>query len=110
MATFPKDDIKKILDSLCKTNFEKVRDKNTFLMGIVRRVRREATGQEKSHLFIYGFMFPDIQSYLHAHFVDPILVFPDTLPKTSPLPGVPELLQIAWQSLRWYVASECDEG
>ena len=46
VATFPKDDIKKILDSLCKTNFEKVRDKNTFLMGIVRRVRREATGQE----------------------------------------------------------------
>lgn len=46
MTTFPKDDIKKILDSLCKTNFEKVRDKNTFLMGIVRRVRREATGQE----------------------------------------------------------------
>ena len=32
MATFPKDDIKKILDSLCKTNFEKVRDKNTFMV------------------------------------------------------------------------------
>ena len=54
-------------------------------------------------------MFPEIQSYLHAHFVDPILIIPDTLPKTSPLPGVPELLQIAWQSLRWYVASERDE-
>lgn len=35
--------MKKILDSLLKTNFTKVRDKNTFLMGIVRRVRKEAT-------------------------------------------------------------------
>lgn len=43
VATFPKDDMKKILDSLIKTNFSKVRDKNTFLMGIVRRVRKEAT-------------------------------------------------------------------
>ena len=43
VVTFPKDDMKKILDSLLKTNFTKVRDKNTFLMGIVRRVRKEAT-------------------------------------------------------------------
>ena len=43
VATFPKDDMKKILASLIKTNFSKVRDKNTFLMGIVRRVRKEAT-------------------------------------------------------------------
>lgn len=42
-CNLPKDDMKKILDSLLKTNFTKVRDKNTFLMGIVRRVRKEAT-------------------------------------------------------------------
>ena len=43
VATFPKDDMKKILDSLLKTDFTKVRNKNTFLMGIVRRIRKEGT-------------------------------------------------------------------
>lgn len=38
--------MKKILDSLMKTDFTKVRNKDTFLMGIVRRVRKEGT--EKS--------------------------------------------------------------
>lgn len=46
VATFPKADMKKILDSLMKTDFTKVRNKDTFLMGIVRRVRKEGT--EKS--------------------------------------------------------------
>lgn len=45
MATFPKDDIKKILDSLMKADFSKVAKKNVYLMGIVRRVRNEATGK-----------------------------------------------------------------
>ena len=45
MATFPKDDIKKILDSLMKADFSKVTKKNVYLMGIVRRVRNEAMGK-----------------------------------------------------------------
>ena len=45
MATFPKDDIKKILDSIMKADFSKVAKKNVYLMGIVRRVRNEATGK-----------------------------------------------------------------
>ena len=33
---------KEILDSLIKADFSKVKNKNTYLMGIVRRVRDEA--------------------------------------------------------------------
>ena len=47
MATFPKDDIKKILDSLMKADLSKVTKKNVYLMGIVRRVRNEETGKAK---------------------------------------------------------------
>ena len=42
VATFPKENIKEILDSVIKTDFSKVKNKNTYLMGIVRRVRDEA--------------------------------------------------------------------
>ena len=42
VTTFPKENIKEILDSLLKTDFSKVKNKSTYLMGIVRRVRNEA--------------------------------------------------------------------
>ena len=46
VASFPKDDIKKILDALLRTDFSKVTKKNVYLMGIVRRVRNEETGKQ----------------------------------------------------------------
>ena len=46
MTTFPKDDIKAILDSVIKADFSKVKNRNTYLMGIVRRVRNKEIGKE----------------------------------------------------------------
>ena len=46
MITFPKEDIKEILDSVAKADFSKVKNKNTYHMGIVRRVRNKELGKE----------------------------------------------------------------
>ena len=46
MTTVPKDDIKEILDSVIKADFSKVKNRNTYLMGIVRRVRNKEIGKE----------------------------------------------------------------
>ena len=46
VTTFPKDDIKEILDSVIKADFSKVKNRNTYLMGIVRRVRNKEIGKE----------------------------------------------------------------
>ncbi|KAK8833111.1 hypothetical protein WA577_002726 [Blastocystis sp. JDR] len=46
VITFPKEDIKEILDSVAKADFSKVKNKNTYLMGIVRRVRNKELGKE----------------------------------------------------------------